>query len=192
MTDPATGRIRVYMAASLDGFIAGPGDDLEWLTGDARGPEPEGGWPEPDPDAVTYEAFMADVGALLMGRRTYEVVRGFSHGSPYGQVPVLVATNRPLHDDASDSFRRVSGPIEELVAEAKRAARGRDVYLDGGDLIRQAADARLIDDLIITVAPMALGAGHPLFAGLQQRYPLEIVSARRFTGGMLQLHLRPR
>lgn len=194
-TPGPTSRARVYIASSLDGFIAGPDDDLSWLTGTEpgdRGPEPEGGWPAADPEAVTFEAFMADVGALLMGRRTYDVVRSFGPGSPYGEVPVLVATSRPLDDDPPPAFRRVDGSIEELVAEANRVARGKDVYLDGGSLIRQAADAGLIDDLIVTLAPIALGDGRPLFAGLEKRCPLEILSARRFAEGMLQLHLRPR
>jgi dihydrofolate reductase len=65
------------------------------------------------------------------------------------------------------------------------------VYLDGGRLIRQAAEADLIEDLTVTVAPVALGEGLPLFAGLSRRYPLEILSHHSSPGGMVQLRMRP-
>lgn len=175
-------RVRVYCATSLDGFIAGEGDDLSWL--------PDSGHEGPGPGALTYEAFMADVGAMLMGRRTYDVVRGFDVPWPY-EVPVLVASHRQLEADAPAGARRVEGSIERLVEEAKSAARGRDVYIDGGVIIRQACEANLVDELVITLAPVALGNGHSLFGGLEARLGLEIVNVARFSGGMVQLHLVP-
>lgn len=181
------GRVRVYIASSLDGFIAGPDDDLSWLTGpDAANP---GG--ETDTGALTYEAFIADVGALLMGRGTFDVVQGMDAWH-YGDLPVLVATRRELPEDVRSTVRAVSGAIHDLVAEAKDAANGKDVYIDGGNLIRQAAEADLIDDLTITMAPIALGAGHPLFAGMTERYPVEITGHYRYAGGMVQIQARPR
>lgn len=176
----------MYIASSLDGFIAGPNDDLSWLMGpDAANP---GG--ETDPRALTYERFIDDVGALLMGRGTFDVVQGMDRWE-YGDRPVLVATHRELGEGVRDTVRPVSGPIVELVALAKEAAGGKDVYMDGGELIRQAADADLIDDLTVTLAPIALGAGHPLFAGLAKPYPLEILSHHTFAGGMVQIRARP-
>lgn len=179
-------RVRVYIASSLDGFIAGPGDDLSWLMGpDAANP---GG--DTDPGALTYDAFIADVGALLMGRGTFEVVRGMDWWG-YGERPVLVATHRELGDGVRNTVRAVSGPIEELVERAKEAAGGKDVYIDGGVVIRQAAEAGLIDELTITLAPIALGAGHPLFAGMEKRYPMEIVAHHTYDGGMVQIRALP-
>ena len=179
-------RIRVYLASSLDGFIAGPNDDLSWLTGPAAANR--GG--ETDPGALTFEAFMADVGAVLMGRGTFDVVRGMDWWG-YGDRPVLVATHRELGAGLRESVRAVSGSIQEMVALAKEAAAGKDVYVDGGNLVRQAAEADLIDDLTITLAPIALGAGHPLFAGMAKRYPLEIAGHHTFEGGMVQIRARP-
>ena len=185
-TDSPHSRVRVYIATSLDGFIAGPGDDLSWLTGpDAANP---GG--ETDPEALTFDGFFADVGAVLMGRGTFDVVRRMEWWG-YGDRPVLVATHRELGEDVRKTVRTVSGSIERMVAEAKKSAGGKDVYIDGGDLIRQAADADLVDDLTITIAPIALGAGHPLFAGLTKRYPLEITGHHTFEGGMVQIRARP-
>lgn len=186
------GRLRVYIAMSLDGFIAGPDHDLSWLPGadpDAPSPAPS---PAADPQALTYDALMSTVGALLMGRSTYDVVCGFDIPWPYGETPVLVATNRPLDADAPSTVRAVSGHISNMVAEAKEAARGLDVYLDGGTLIRAAAEERLIDDLTITVAPVAIGAGQPLFAGLARHYELKFTGHHTFSGGMVQLRAVPR
>lgn len=176
-------RVRVYIATSLDGFIAGEGDDLSWL--------PEAGHGDPGPGAVTYEQFTADVGAMLMGRRTYDVVRGFDVEWPY-EIPVLVASHRALDSNAPEGVTRVEGSIDDLVAAAKDAAEGRDVYIDGGALIRQSCEAGLVDELVITLAPVALGSGHSLFGGLGSRFHVEIVNVARFSGGMVQFTLVPR
>jgi dihydrofolate reductase len=185
MTTP---QVRVYIATSLDGFIAGPNDDLSWLPGGDQLADTAG----TDSDALGYEDFIAAVGALLMGRRTYDVVRGFDLPWPYGDLPVLVATTRTLDAAPPGTVRAVSGPITELIASAKTAAGGKDVYLDGGTLIRQGAESDLIDDLTITMAPIALGSGHPLFAGINKRYPLELLSHHRHPGGMIQIRARPK
>ena len=184
----ATPKVRVYIASSIDGFIAGPDDDLSWLPADDQ----IAGATDTDPDALQYDDFIAGVGALLMGRGTYDVVRGFGGPWPYGGRTVLVATNRALDEDPPATVRAVQGSIVELIEQAKNAAGGMDVYLDGGTLVRQAAEADLVDDLTITIAPIALGSGHPLFAGMSERYPLEIVSHHRSGGGMLQIRVRPK
>lgn len=173
------GRVRVFIASSLDGFIAGLDDDLSWL------PQPSS---EPGRD-FGYGAFMAEVGALLMGRRTLDVVLGLAGEWPYGERPMLIATHRDLPPGPA-SLRAVTGPITELVASALAAANGRDVYIDGGALIRQALDAELIDELIVTLIPVILGAGIPLFAGAQHRHALELVDHAAFEGGLVQLRYR--
>jgi len=185
-------RVRVYLASSLDGFIAGPDDDLTWLESPEGKDDSETPGMPADAGGLAYEDFIEDVGALLMGRRTYDVVRGFDVPWPYGTRPVLVATHRALDPDPPETVRPVHGAIGDLIGLAKEAAGHGDVYLDGGVLIRQAAEEDLIDDLTLTLAPVALGAGHPLFAGMNKRYPLEILSYHPFTGGMLQVRARPR
>ena len=171
-------RIRVYMAASLDGFIAGPDDDLSWLPTDAK---PEG-------DAVSFEAFMADVGAMLMGRRTYDVVQSFGGDWPYGATPVLVATRRPL-EPAAPTVRSIEGSIDALLDQALDEADGRDVYLDGGGMIRAALEVGRVDELIITYAPILLGNGIRLFDTLTTRRPLVFEQHAKY-GSMLQVRAR--
>jgi dihydrofolate reductase len=169
--------VRVFIACSLDGFIAGPNDELDWLEG------PEG-------TEDTFTPFIAQIGAMLMGRRTYEVASAFEGPWPYGDKPILVATSRPL-EPKQDSIRAGTGTIEELVAEAKSMAGESDVYLDGGSLIRSALQANLVDQLTITMIPVILGAGIPLFAGTIRRHTLELISERSIGGGLVELNYRP-
>lgn len=172
-------RVRVFIASSLDGFIAGVNDELDWLPQHGAGAED------------TFTPFMTEIGALLMGRRTYDVVSGFDGPWPYEQTPVLVATQRVLKPKVP-SVRAIAGSIEVLIAQAKRAAAGRDVYIDGGALIRSALDARLIDELVVTLIPIVLGKGMPLFAGVNERHPLSLQSSRPIGADMVQLVYRPR
>ncbi|MFW2514551.1 dihydrofolate reductase family protein [Demequina sp. SO4-13] len=186
------GRVRAYIAASLDGFIAGPRDDIDWLEAPRPpwAPMASGPWSEHPDDAVGYETFIADVGAILMGRRTYDVASGLDIDWPYGDLPVIVATGRPV-SDAPATVRPASAPIANLVAEAKDAAGDQDVYIDGGSVIRQALDEGLIDELIVTLHPTVLGAGHPLFAGAEHRHHITVTEVRRYGDGMVQLTLVP-
>ena len=139
---------------------------------------------------MNFEEFMSDVGALLMGRRTYDAVAAFGGDWPYGERPVLVATHRPL-DPSPPGVRAVAGDISTMVAAAREAAADKDVYLDGGNLIRQAMDAGLVDDLIVTIVPVLLGEGHALFAGVTKRHSLEFLEHHGFGGSMVQLRCRP-
>ncbi len=173
--------VRVFIACSLDGFIAGPGDDLSWL-------------PPPDPSGEDYGygAFMAETAALLMGRRTYDVVAGFDPW-PYGETPVFVATSRPLAASGGSvppTVRAVTGTPSELLAAVQAAAPG-PVYLDGGALIRSFLAAGLVDRLVVSVVPVVLGAGLPLFAGTEGPVALALQDVRRYPTGLVQLEYVP-
>jgi dihydrofolate reductase len=167
--------VRVFIACSLDGFIAGPGDDLSWLEGSGGG----GGGED-----YGYAAFMAGTAAILMGRRTYDVVAGFDSW-PYGDTPVFVATSRPL-EPAAPTVAAIAGGPAELLA-AVRARIDGALYLDGGALIRSFLDDGLVDELTVTVVNVILGAGVPLFAGVARRWRLELVAAAPYASGLVQL-----
>jgi len=178
---PSPSRVRVYLGCSFDGFIAGPDDDLGWLGEDHGGPTS----PEAHPEGLQFDQFMEQVGSLLMGRRTYDVVAGMGQWI-YGETPVLVATSRPL-EPIEATVLAVSGDIRELVTRAQAVAGDKDVYLDGGDLVRQALDARLVDELCLTFIPILLGGGTRLFDGLLSRTSLDFVGHHPLGGGMLQV-----
>lgn len=176
-------RVRVYLGSSLDGFIAGPDDDLSFLDEAAEAPLAPS-------EALSFEGLMREVGAMLMGRRTHDVVAAMG-AWPYGDTPVLVATRRSL-DPAAPSVRAVHGPIASLIEQAKEAAGDGDVYLDGGDLVRQGLDAGLVDELCITYVPILLGGeGVRLFDDLTRRTKLTFVAHHRM-GAMLQVTARTR
>lgn len=179
-------RVRVYLGCSLDGCIAGPDNDLSFLH--APGP-PDA--PPADPGALAYPDFMVQIGAMLMGRTTHDVVAGMGIEWPYGDTPVLVATSRPLEHHAP-SVRAVSGDIAALIAQARSAAGDGDVYLDGGALVRQALEAGLVDELCLTLLPVILGRGVRLFDGLERSTLLEFTGHHRSELGMVQLTARPR
>jgi dihydrofolate reductase len=173
-------RIRVFVGCSLDGFLAGPDDDLSWL----------GDPPEDGEDDHGFADFLSQIGALLMGRRTYDIVEGFGGPWPYGERPVLVATHRSLQP-SGHPVEAVDGAIEDLVDRARSAAGDLDVYVDGGLMIRQALDAGLVDEIVLTIVPIVIGAGIPLFAGVNQRHSLDLVEERRLSKGLVQLTYRP-
>ncbi len=175
----STSRVRVYLATSLDGFIAGPDDDLSWL-GAGDGPPP------PDGEALGFDALLAQLGAMIMGRRTWDVVSKMDWWG-YGDMPILVPTHRPLQTDRP-TVKAVQGDIGALIDQARAVAGGKDIYLDGGQLVRQGVQAGLVDELCLTVVPILLGGGVSLWDGLAKRSDWRFVSHHDY-GRMVQLTL---
>ena len=195
MRQGAGSRVRVYMASSLDGYIAGVDDDLSWLEPpESTDVKADGNSDRGDVESasgVSFEAFMSEVGLMLMGRRTYDVVCGFGQW-PYGDMPVWVVTHRALEDPPAPTVTAIGGDISEVIARAREAAGEGDVYLDGGHLIRQALAMGLVDEMIVTYIPLVLGAGVSLFDGLEERIDFEFVSHDTFVNTMLQVRMVPR
>ncbi len=161
----------VFIAASLDGYIARPDGGLDWLKAVERPGEDYG-----------YAGFAATVDALVIGRRTYDTVLGFD-AWPYPGKRVIVMTHRPL------VARHGEEPFEGSPAELVRRLEGvRRVYVDGGDVIRQFLAAGLIDDLTLSIIPVLLGDGVPLFGGAAHGLRLE--GTRSFDSGLVQLRYR--
>jgi dihydrofolate reductase len=162
----------VFIATSLDGFIARVNGDLDWLP--AGGGEPHG-----------YDEFMATVDALVIGRKTFETVLTFDTW-PYGEKPVFVLSTRTLAPAPVGAVvESMSGPPADIVAQL--AARGiRHVYVDGGITIQRFLQAGLIQRLIITRIPVLLGAGIPLFGPLPRDIVLRHVGTRQYASGLVQ------
>jgi dihydrofolate reductase len=175
-------RIRVYLGCSLDGCIAGPEHDLSFLGEHA----PEVGVQ----DGLSFDDFLSGIGVLLMGRRTYQVILDHDVWH-YGDRLVLVATHHELPTaPQGGKAKAVCGPISELVAEAKSLAGGKDVYLDGGDLVRQGLNAQLVDEICLTFLPLVLGHGIRLWEGLHQRNDLVFAPPVMHGSRMVQVTAR--
>jgi len=141
-----------YTATTLDGFIADPSNSLDWLFTRARD---EGG-------PLDYDAFIAEVGALAMGSTTYEWLLDHTEEWPY-DIPCWVFTHRSLRIVLGASIELVSGDVAPVHERMVAAAGGRNVWIvGGGDLAGQFADAGLLDEVLVTIAPVTLGAGAPL------------------------------
>jgi len=186
-------RVVGYLAMSLDGFIAGPNDELAWLERPrASGlPLATDQWASTRPDGLEFDAFLATIGCIVMGRRTYDVVAGFDGPWPYGETPLLVATSRPLAE-VREGVEAVGGGASEIVARARELAGDLDVYVDGGVTIRSVLDAGLLDHLVLTIQPTALGVGIPLFAGLTNTAEFAVEKVQRWGPGFVQVHLTTR
>ena len=183
--------VRAYLAMSLDGYVAGPEDDLAWLeprTAD-QAPVASGAWARTESTALGFDEFLADVGVILMGRRTYDVVLGLGEW-PYGDVPMLVATHRPLAV-ARPSVTPIEGDLADVISRAAAQAKGKDVYIDGAAMVREALERDMLDSLVLTMIPTVLGGGISLFDGIAHAARLTTASVTRYGDGAVQLHLVP-
>lgn len=166
-------RTSVFIATSLDGFIARQDGALDWLPAD--GGEPHG-----------YDEFIATVDAIVLGRKTFETVLTFD-AWPYGTKPVVVLSTRPSGLKAPDGVvcDMMTGTPHEIVA--RLSARGmQHLYVDGGVTIQRFLEAGLIQRLIITRIPVLLGSGIPLFGPLPHDVRLEHVATRAYPSGLVQ------
>jgi dihydrofolate reductase len=141
-----------YTATSLDGFIADEEHSLEWLfrqDQDGSGP-------------LNYDEFFARIGAVVMGSSTYEWILRYEDGTwPY-ELPAWVMTTRDLPRVDGD-VRFARGDVRAVHEEMTAAADGKDLWIvGGGDLAGQFADAGLLDEVIVYLAPVTLGGGAPL------------------------------
>lgn len=165
-------RASIFIGVSLDGFIARPDGALDWL--DHAGNVDHG-----------YEAFMASVDAVVMGRHTYETVLGFGSW-PFGPKPVYVLSSSSLTPaPAGAVVQHLEGEPEAVVAELAR--RGvQHAYIDGGVTIQRFLRAGLIQRLVISRLPVLIGQGISLFGPLERDILLRHVRTEAFTTGLVQ------
>jgi dihydrofolate reductase len=160
------GTVAVQMSMSLDGFVAGPGVDIGHPMG--RGGERLHRWLFADPqdprDTALTAELRAGVGAVVLGRRTYDVGVGIWGDVPF-PVPCFVLTHRPQHElpMASGSFTFVTGGVRDAVRSARSVAGAKTVLLMGGHTAAQVMAEGLLDELQITLVPILLGDGVRMF-----------------------------
>lgn len=168
----------VFLGISLDGFIAGEGGDLSWLSECAN----------ESPADTGYDELMARTDALVMGRNTYDSVLRFDDW-PFGTKPVYVLTHRPLTPGHGE--RAIQGDIEQALL-AVHALGANTIYLDGGDVVRQALQKNLVDELVLSWVPVVLGQGVRLFDDGLPPSRWRLMRSRSFQSGLVQTSYRRR
>ena len=180
------GRIRLlartiyFAAATLDGYIADADGGIDWLTGFE--PNYEGGG-----ESVTggIDSFLEGIGALVSGSTTYEFILG--HDWPYGDRPSWVLTSRELPVAEGADIRFHNGPVADIHPEMLAAAGERDLWVvGGGPVASDLADAGLLDELWVTVVPIVLRSGKPLFSRPID-HAMRLLGTRTFSSGMIEL-----
>jgi dihydrofolate reductase len=180
-------RIVAMMTVSLDGYYTGPDDGPGRGLGDGGerlhywvfgGPWTYDEAPSGDPDPIDkglLDAAMTSVGAVVIGRWTFEGADRWGGQNPFG-VPIFVVTHR-LDEEPPDAGFTFVGSLDDALAQAAEAAAGKDVSLMGGDIIRQVLAAGRLDELTVTIAPLILGGGKRLFDGFSDTVELEQIDA---------------
>jgi len=172
-------KLSLFIATSLDGYIAKPNDDLNFL----KTVEKEG-------EDYGYAEFIANVDTIILGRKTYDYVLKKIDSSYYenGQRDVFVITRTERPTSGRTTF--YNGELPELVQRLKSVS-GKNIYCDGGaEIINELLKDDLVDEFIISVVPVLVGNGIRLFKDGRPEQQLELVQAKSFDTGLTQLHYR--
>lgn len=168
----------VFIARSLDGYIADKNDGLDWLQS----------IPNPDNIDMGYEEFIAQIDAIVMGRKTYEMVCSFDCDWPYTKpVFVLSKTLDSIPEVYKDKAELVKGSLKVILEKLYQKGFNR-LYIDGGVTVQGFLKEDLIDELIITTIPILLGGGTPLFSELPGELEFKHVKSEIFLNEIVQNH----
>jgi dihydrofolate reductase len=183
-------KVLAGITTSVDGYVAGPNDGPGkglgeggerlhyWVFGGPWTYDAEPSGEATGEDAEWLSEAVSRIGAVVAGRQTYEASDRWGGQNPWG-LPFFIVTHRPEEEPEGGAFTFVSG-VEEAVEQAREAAGDKDVHLMGGaDVLRQALEAGIVDELTIIVAPVVLGGGKGLFEGFTTSLDLEHLGVRQ-------------
>jgi dihydrofolate reductase len=169
-------RTTYYVASTVDGFIAEVDGGVGYLS------------ELDDHDPNSFEVFIGSVDGLLMGRSTYDQVLGFGQW-PYGKLPCWVATNRDLEQVAGNTSA-IQGEPNKMISQIE-ATNAKHLWLvGGGKIAAQFLRAKLIDHLIVSIIPVALGTGIRLFEGLDAKQWFTYEKTEFRSGGIIEVHYK--
>nr|WP_086937901.1 dihydrofolate reductase family protein [Thaumasiovibrio occultus] len=166
----------VYIATSLDGYIADKDGKVDWLHA----------IPNPTGSDMGFADFMARIDAIVMGRNTFETVVGFDVPWPYDK-PVFVLSNtlKTVPDALADKVQLIAGELDAVVSELN--AQGyQHLYIDGGKTVQSFLRQDRIDELIIATLPVVLGGGIPLFSALPAPLHFKLVKTQTHLDAIVQ------
>lgn len=170
-------KVILYIATSLDGYIAKPNDDLSFLSIVQKEGEDYG-----------YADFVQSVDTVIMGRRTYDWVMKQVPEFPHADKKSYIITRTPRPSIGNTIF--YTDNINELVLQLKRE-NGKNIFVDGGsEIVNELLKHRLIDELIISIIPVLVGNGIRLFKEGRPEQQLNLIDTKRFETGLVQMHYK--
>lgn len=168
-------KLVLFIAMSLDGYIAKPDGDISFLS-----------LVEKEGEDYGYAKYIETVDTVILGRKTYDKILSMGFGLPYGDRNIIVLTRNP--HPVTDKVTFYSGSLSGLISKLKSQA-GLNIYCDGGsETIYQLLQEDLIDEITVSIIPVLLGEGIPLFEKGFQEKNLQLVSTESFPKGLVQLH----
>lgn len=165
--------VQLYIATSLDGFIANPDGSVDWLFTDQE---------------YGYSEFYSQIDCTLMGRKTYEQVLTFGPFPYPDKVNYVFSRDSARQDTEHVIF--VSEPVERFVSQLKDEPGGPIWLIGGGSLNSALLTAGLIDEIVLSVHPVALGSGIPLFEGGERPHAFDLTGHTAYASGLIQLRYR--
>jgi dihydrofolate reductase len=170
-------KVILYIAVSLDGYIAKPNDDLGFLS-----------IVEQEGQDYGYADFIKTVDTVIVGRKTYDKVMSMGFDFPYADKDAYIITRTPRPNIGSVKF--YSDNLKSLVDNLKSGS-GKDIFCDGGaEIVNELLKDDLVDEFIISVIPILVGNGIKLFKDGRPEQRLELISAKQFDKGLAQLHYK--
>lgn len=163
--------VTLFIATSLDGKIAGPDDDVSWLFTDAD---------------YGYSSFYSEVDALVMGRGTYKVVNTFGEW-PYKGRRTYVVSRKETPEITTPDTIAFCGTLPDLIEKLDEEGRQKVWLVGGGELVTSFLQQGLLDELVVSLHPVLLGKGVPLFPASFPRAILDLKSVMSYDSGLVQL-----
>ena len=168
-------KIILYIATSVDGFIAKPDGDISFLS-----------LVEKEGEDYGYFAFMDTVDTVILSRKTYDKVLSMVDELAYGERDIYVLTRTPRPDSGKIKF--YSGDLAELITNLKKQG-GKNIFCDGGaETVSQFLQKELFDELVISIIPVLLGDGIKLFGKSFSEQKLKLTGCKTYEKGLAQLH----
>ncbi len=170
----------VFIATSLDGFIADKNGEIDWLNSISN----------PDNNDMGYVKFIKEIDALVMGRTTFETVCGFDVDWPYNKPVFVLSTQlKEIPESHKGKAILINGTLTEVLEKINEKGFYR-LYIDGGTTISNFLKKDLIDEIILTTIPILLGGGFSLFTELPNELKFELIETKTYLNQVTQTHYR--
>lgn len=172
LMSPFRPKVSIYIASSIDGYIARKDGNLDWLQ-----------YVHPGDEDYGFKKFISTIDAVVMGRNTYEVVAGFDEWAYKDKRVIVLSNTLPKVRKEAELF---SGQLTELLAKL-HAENIKHIWIDGGITVSRFLEAGLVDDITVSIIAMVLGSGIPLFSTMNREHSCRLISTQSYPCGLVQL-----